>query len=196
MKHGEFFELHPFTRHAGDIAVPPFYVSVNGHIEFDGRRLHIVYKVTGSDLAHIVWPEPSGKPRRRDELWQHSCFECFFSRQHDSDYFEMNFSPSGDWAMYHFQEYRAFMTEPDMGERDVKIQFSADAELAQCTVDVEFGEKWRHSPSAIRADEFLPLDVGLACVIETRTAKYYFALTHVAKQPDFHQRRSFSLLIE
>ena len=47
---------------------------------------------------------------RTDELWRHTCFEVFVGLPESEAYCELNFSPSGEWAMYGFVGYRRGMT--------------------------------------------------------------------------------------
>src|SRR5262245_198000 len=49
---------------------------------------------------------PSGPPGKADHLWQHTCFEAFVSVKSKPEYYEFNFAPSGEWAIYSFQRYR------------------------------------------------------------------------------------------
>ena len=191
MTRGLPFELVPFSRHRGDEAAPALDLSIHGHVNFDhvnngDGRLQIVYELSGDGLSRVIWPQQSDAPQRRDNLWQHSCFECFIAERHQADYLEFNFSPNSDWAMYHFQSYRAAMTRPELDDSDVNIRFDAEADHVQCSVLVNL--------SKVRIKK--PADLGLSCVIETQRYQYYFALTHLADQPDFHQRRSFTLLAE
>ena len=59
-----------------------------------------------------------------DDLWQHTCFELFIGAKNDAEYYEFNFSPSGEWAAYEFRNYRD--GEPIHAEElDPKISVSA-----------------------------------------------------------------------
>ena len=49
-------------------------------------------------------------PRRADKLWQHTCFELFCTAGATTAYYELNFSPSSEWAIYRFDAYREGMT--------------------------------------------------------------------------------------
>lgn len=42
----------------------------------------------------------------RDYLWQKSCLECFIGGQ-GHEYIEINASPDGHYALYHFEDYRS-----------------------------------------------------------------------------------------
>jgi len=186
MLRGKNFELFPFTRHAGDVAAPALTLYITGNLQLSRQHLQIRYQVSGDSLSHVIWPAKSGAGARRDNLWQHSCFECFISQRHQADYLELNFSPSGDWAMYHFQSYRAASTKPKLDERDVNIVVNETAELYCCDVSVNLP----YDP------QLLPADVGVTCVIETQLGLYYYALTHLSDKADFHQRGSFVLFVE
>ena len=48
-------------------------------------------------------------PQHRDGLWQHTCFEAFVGLGDGPAYLELNFSASGDWAAYRFDDYRQGM---------------------------------------------------------------------------------------
>jgi hypothetical protein len=47
---------------------------------------------------------------RRDELWQHTCFEAFLRTPGADGYIEVNLSPSSEWAVYRFTAYRQGMS--------------------------------------------------------------------------------------
>ena len=51
---------------------------------------------------------------RADDLWATTCFELFVRRPGERSYIEFNFSPSGRWAAYAFDDYRE-------GRRDLDI---------------------------------------------------------------------------
>ena len=70
----------------------------------EAPQLQLRYRLQG--LAGLRLPEPSSTPSRRDELWQHTCFEAFVGRPDHNEYWEFNLSPSGDWAAYRFLAYR------------------------------------------------------------------------------------------
>src|SRR6185312_16219939 len=55
--------------------------------------------VLRADMARVRVPQPD-RPERADGLWKHTCFEAFISAAGLSGYYELNFSPSGQWAIY------------------------------------------------------------------------------------------------
>lgn len=43
---------------------------------------------------------------RKDFLWESTCLECFVGNTNCSEYVEINASPAGNFAVYHFDDYR------------------------------------------------------------------------------------------
>src|SRR3989337_36218 len=68
------------------------------------QGLMLSYSLSG-DIDALVLPARS-EPGRGDDLWQSTCFELFL-RGDGAAYREYNFSPSGEWAAYAFDSYRA-----------------------------------------------------------------------------------------
>src|SRR5438045_24619 len=64
------------------------------------------YRLVGAQ-AELKLPQPQ-PPRRADDLWRTTCFEAFLGTG-DGGYYELNFSPSTEWAVYRFDGYRAGM---------------------------------------------------------------------------------------
>src|SRR5215467_12536958 len=75
-----------------------------------GAQVRLRYVVTG-DIARLAIPE-AASPERADALWKHTCFEAFALR--DGGYREFNFSPSTQWAVYDFDNYRTAMRNADV----------------------------------------------------------------------------------
>ena len=119
-------------------------------------------------------------------MWQHTCLEAFIATVYAPEYHEFNFSPSGQWASYHFTGYR---------ERDFSFIPLAAPRFTFRPLPDGF------QLDALLAPELLPpgalLDIGLSAVIEAGDgSKHYWALTHCAAQPDFHLRQSFTLALQ
>ena len=89
-------ELVPHPLHS-----PHAVQSVAVELERKGEALRLRYHLSG-DLAEVVIPAPTS-PRRADNLWQTTCFEAFV-RGEGADYAEYNFTPSGEWAAYGFDD--------------------------------------------------------------------------------------------
>src|SRR5882724_6998370 len=71
------------------------------------------YSLT-TDMSSIRVPL-SGAGERADELWKHTCFEAFIAPADAPGYYEFNFSPSLDWAVYRFGAYREGMSPAEIG---------------------------------------------------------------------------------
>ena len=130
------------------------------------------------DAASLVTP-PRANPARANNLWQTTCFELFLKSPDRDAYNEFNFSPSGQWAAYAFDTYRAGMrelpTKPphlDVGPAGRK-RFYLGADLH----------------SAALCDD---LQIALAAVLQEEDGtKSYWALAHAPGPPDFHNPACF-----
>jgi hypothetical protein len=138
----------------------------------DGGALSLRYEVRGRPEALAI-PPPSA-PDRADELWRHTCFEAFVQPQPGAAYLELNLAPSGAWAAYAFDSYRA-------GMRNAKGVMTAGSTLL-------FGRgSLMLATTLIGLPEDAPLRVGLSAVIEEAGGRIsYWALKHPAGRPDFH----------
>ena len=137
--------------------------------------LALTYCLTG-DIAALAIP-PQAAPHCADNLWQTTCFELFL-RGEGAAYREYNFSPSGEWAAYAFDSYRA-------GRRDIPAQIAiatnGDAESLNLT-------------ATLVTDLADVTSLALSAVIEERDGhKSFWALTHHAGPPDFHHDACFAL---
>jgi hypothetical protein len=153
----------------------------------DGRWLAITYALTG-DITGLRIP-PLRPARSADRLWEHTCFEAFVGVTGKAEYYEFNFSPSGEWAVYAFRRYRE--SAPLAGEERVP------------EITVRSGENSLELDAIVRLDH-LPLvqpraslRLALSAVIEENSGMLsYWALEHPAGSPDFHHPDSFALEIE
>jgi hypothetical protein len=143
----------------------------------DGGRWHFRYLVEGRE--DLVLPDPA-KPSRADDLWKTTCFEAFVGLKGDS-YLEFNFSPSGQWAAYRFDAPRKGMCD----------------EPAEVEVWLDAGEGWLGVEAAVRCKALEPVTaLGLTEVIEEIGGhKSYWALSHPAGPPNFHDRTCFQALL-
>jgi len=124
--------------------------------------------------------------RRVDGLWQHTCFEAFIQTNASPDYYEFNFSPSGEWAAYSFRGYRDGRPFYDDGlSPEIVVRCDADK------IELDAVVRLDRLP-ALRRGSLLRL--GLSAVIESSDgALSYWALKHPADKPDFHHPDSLAL---
>jgi hypothetical protein len=165
----------------------PVVADIKAAISWDPHRhLRVVYTLTGTvNRLRIPPPRPS---RNVNGLWHHTCVELFVRAQNDAEYYEFNFSPSGEWAAYGFRDYRA-AASIDTDELEPKIAVRQGVETLEL--------------SAVLCADRLPgiapkirLSLGLGAVIEDLKGSFsYWALKHPAGKPDFHHADSFALEI-
>ena len=176
--------LRPF---AADPAATAFDLKAEAQWCTGGLRLH--YRLQGP-LEQLVLAEPAPTPRRRDGLWQSTCFEAFVGVVGQAAYWELNLSPSGDWNLYRFDGYRSGgREEAAIQALPCRQQRSNGTLTAALTVELSLaGAGWF-------ATDDPQLELALTAVLEHRQMGcQYWALQHCAAQPDFHQRPSFVAL--
>ena len=150
--------------------------------------LNLTYVLTG-DLGRLRLPARR-EPAFADMLWRHTCCEVFIRRKGAAAYYEFNFSPSGEWAVYAFARQR---------ERALLV---GDTERFNPHVTVCRSDAKLELDAAIRLDRLSldpkePLVLGLSAVIEDMNgALSYWALRHPLDQPDFHHPDAFALELE
>ncbi len=141
----------------------------------DTLKLH--YLLEG-DLGWLRIPLPSLPPHRGDRLWEHSCFEAFVRVSDEAAYRELNFAPSGAWAAYRFESYRARLSEaPVAPEIESEVEGRSVSLSARVKMDLDPERVWQ---------------VGLATIVEDLMGtRSFWALTHPPGEPDFHHRDCF-----
>lgn len=158
--------------------------SISASDQASCRLRYCVSSQTTAGVA-LCLPSRSADPGFADELWQNTCCEAFVATAGQSAYREFNFSPSGQWAIYDFADYRQAMRRhlPDVPPK-IDCQPTADGFIL--TVDLStalFGPP--------------PWQIGLCCILKSSDASVdYRALSHASDRPDFHQRASFTLCID
>ena len=140
-----------------------------------------------ADMSRVVLPRLR-TPARADELWRHTCFEVFVALPDAEAYCELNFSPSGEWAMYGFVGYRRGMTPIEVRRAPrIAVRPTPRGLVLEAVTYLE--ELPMPQPG-------LPLRAGAAAVIEETDGRLsYWALAHPAARPDFHHRLGFVLQV-
>jgi hypothetical protein len=146
----------------------------------DEHRLSVGFTLRG-DLDRLTIPGP-GAPQRTDRLWEHTCFETFLAIPGQDAYWELNLSPSTEWAAFRFPRYReARCPAPDLVPRIIVHRSPARLDL-------------RATAALDALDTGRGLQVGLSAVIESLDGQFsYWALRHAPGRPDFHHRAGFAL---
>jgi hypothetical protein len=172
------------------------------------RALRLCFEVEG-DATLLRWPAARGSVAAapRDGLWRHTCFEAFVASPvgGGTGYVEYNFAPSGDWACYRFDGYRAGMRpEPCAVAPRIRVLPGPG------TTVVEVAAPWpvadpagaagtERAPAAHGGEAGAPrlARLGLTAVIEAADGSLsYWALRHPSAQPDFHNAQGFQLEVE
>jgi hypothetical protein len=160
------------------VAVASMVVDVDAT---DPSTVVLRYRLAG-DIDRVAVP-PRASPLRTDDLWKHTCLEFFVGADAVDAYVEFNASPSGAWAAYAFDAYRAGMRAHPAAAPRVQVARTPDA----LTIDVAVAHPF---PAAFGGS----VRMGVTAVVETLDgALSYWALAHAAARPDFHQRASFVL---
>lgn len=168
-------------------AAPAAVHAVVARAELDAARaaIRFEYRLAG-DIARLAVPARAAE-RRADRLWERTCFEAFVAPAGAERYYELNFSPSTEWAVYAFDGYRRGMRPLAIETPPAIRVWEAVGELR-----VTAGLKLR----ALGEAEW-PWRVGLAAVVADGSgARGYFALRHPREVPDFHDAAGFVLSLD
>lgn len=141
------------------------------------------------DISRLLMPPPQRAPQRAGELWKHTCFEAFVVTDDSPGYYELNFSPSGNWAAYRFSAYRTGMVPADgIGAPTIQVEVGAAGLRLQAAIAIEAIRQATEPPATLR--------IALAAVIEERVGTLsYWAQRHAPGKPDFHHRDAFAFEI-
>jgi hypothetical protein len=160
-------------------------IEIVGNIDRVDNILAIEYQLLG-DLDSVAIASPAVAPSRKFGLWEATCFEFFISGAGDRNYWEFNLSPSGDWNVFHLDDYRqGLRTETAFTSIPFAVDRSANSLILKLAVDLS---------QIISIDR--ELSVSVTTVIKSTQAEVsYWALTHCGDEADFHQRDSFVIKI-
>lgn len=139
------------------------------------------YRLQGR-LDHLAIPAQR-TTARRDELWRHTCFEAFVRSAGVAGYVELNFAPSGEWAAYRFDAYRA-------GMRDLELTQAPMLDVQQTRGALELSARIDGLPEPWGSADTLWL--ALTAIVEAADgAISYWSLAHPTEKADFHHPDGF-----
>jgi len=157
------------------------------------REINVVVEASGSlmltfrlmgDISSLNIPEARA-PQSADDLWRHTCFEVFIMKGEGPEYSEFNFSPSGEWAVYAFRDYR----DLEVLEHELAPGIMVRRTLDRLELEVEISRDFLPQNG--------PLRLGLSAVVEeTDGVLSYWALRHPPGKPDFHHPDTFILQMD
>ncbi len=160
-------------------------IAARAELEERGSTVCFGYRLTGS-LSQLAIPRRA-RSQRAERLWEHTCFEAFIAPGSDARYFELNFSPSTQWAAYELDGYRQGMRPLALANPPAIVVSTAAGELS-VTASIELGAF---------PDAPWPWRIGLTAVVEDRAGgRAYFALEHPREKPDFHDAAGFTALLD
>ncbi len=166
----------PLTCHPDSPCPALGSVAVDARRSRGGASLELEYRIAG-DIAALRIPAPA-PPRRIAGLWQHTCLEAFVGIEGSPSYLELNLAPSGEWAAWNFDGYRAGMREADIPAPRIESRSGPDTLLLRAEVDLT-GQPWLAAAGTWQA--------GFAAVIERLDGSLScWALMHPPGRPDFH----------
>ena len=156
-------------------------LQITGSIARTSNTLIISYILKG-DLNKIEIPSTAHTPSRKNELWEETCFEFFLGLKNSSCYWEFNLSPSGDWNIYRFDNYRQGMQE-EIAVTLLPFSLRYQSDALQLTLELDLNK-------IIPAEQ--SLHIAIATVVKDKDGEVtYWALNHCGVQADFHLRDSF-----
>ena len=168
------------VRHGSDLGV---IRGVEATTQFPGPGIVIFRFALSADLSRVRIPQARSS-RRADDLWRHTCFEVFLQTRGAQSYYEINFSPSLEWALYRFDSYREGMVDVDVGAApEIVVRRSADRLELDATVRLQ---------DLIGLEKAKHVAVGLSAVVEGDDGTLsYWALKHAAGETRFPSRGGF-----
>lgn len=142
------------------------------------HRLSLGFVLTG-ELEGLRVPA-AATAVRTDGLWRHSCFEAFVRPPGGEVYYEINLSPSSEWAAYRFDRYRQGMTAMEIPAPSLSVTAGEGRLELQAIIELDL------PPTGVR--------IGLAAVVEAADGSLsYWSLAHPPGKADFHHPDCFAL---
>ena len=143
--------------------------------------LIIHFQVFG-DFDKIQIPPAITEPAREDNLWKNTCFEFFLGMVNSPVYWEFNLSPSGNWNVYRFSNYREGM-EPEQAFSSLPFQFTRESDHLSVHIQIDLDKIIKNLQE---------IEIAITMVVKDDNDNIsYWALEHKGSEADFHQRDSF-----
>jgi hypothetical protein len=159
-------------------------IKITGEIERVEDQLSVRYRVNG-DVDSIKLPDITEMPMRKDDLWKMTCFEIFLAPEGQTQYWEFNMSPSGNWNVYRMDAYRQVNMREEVLFTSLPFTFHKAKHELRLDISIDL--------SCILSAE-QKINIGVTAIIQTFDGREsYWALTHPGVQADFHLRDGFTI---
>ncbi|WP_255023519.1 DOMON-like domain-containing protein [Cyanobium sp. T1G-Tous] len=113
--------------------------------------------------------------------------EFFLAAADQTDYWEYNLSPSGDWNVYHLDSYRKGLAEEPAYKQ---LPFNVMRDDKQLSLSLTCALP----PVLATPTAAAGLEVGVSAVLQSSSGELtYWAVAHPGSEPDFHHRGGFCL---
>ena len=171
--------LVPLLPHPASPAFPG--VNLEAEVQRTRQGLRLRYLVAAP--RGLLQLPAAVTPAFADGLWRHTCLEAFVAPTAGAHYREFNFSPSGQYAEYHFADERVRLDDAPL-PTPPELLWTVTAQGIELVAQVALAG--------------LPptqdLLIGLTAVLEDRPGQVsHWALHHPKDRPDFHDRRGWTL---
>lgn len=152
-----------------------------------GDQLAVNFALTG-DIASLNLPSPKENPSRVEGLYHHTCLEVFLKR--GARYIEWNFGFSGDWCIFLFDDYR----KPSLAKTHLDHSLFSIRHISHSESEANFEVRIMLSELGFLGTG--ETKISFSSILEhSHNQISYWALTHAAKKPDFHEDKSFILIL-
>jgi len=172
-------------------------LELNSSIEFRENLIYLSYSLVG-DISSIIIPDTSNIQsskadiilnkeetfklgKRKDNLWKSTCFELFLASKTNKKYLELNISPSLDFNIYKFSDYRLGMKN----ENNLEI-----LEINRKKEDNYFALNFIIRKKTIFNIKDIIFNIS-AIIKYSNDKSMYYAINHDEKKPDFHKKENF-----
>jgi hypothetical protein len=155
--------------------------SVKAKAERVKNKLFLVFELTDPH-NEILW-QAQKDINRQDYLWESTCFEAFIGAPHQSQYYELNLSPTRAWNLYRFTDYRTPNNMPPIAVLEhALIKFDVDGKTISVEIDL----------TALKLAD-IEIQLGLTAVIKASDTLHYFAIRHPVLHADFHNQQGWAI---
>jgi len=160
-------------------------LGVDARVQIGESGVIVFRYVLRGEISRVRIP-PAKSAQRADGLWKHTCVEAFIRSPDASGYYEFNFAPSRQWAVYRFSAYRAGISSVDLNTPpEISVRRLDNSLEVEAAVRL-------HDLIALRDAPRLQIALSAAVEEENGTLSYW-ALKHAPGEPDFHALDGFVL---